>query len=267
MNSGIGAALMLSLASLAQAQSYDCMINANQLVEVRSPVTGLLQSVPVKRGDFVKAGATVATLDSSVEQANVDVAHFKAQMMGQIEASKAKVSMLHKKVDRAADLYAKGAYVSAQEKEDAEQEMLVAEGDAKEAVESQQLATLQWKQAQSELNRRSLRSPVDGVVVDQYLFPGEYVGGNESKKPILKLAQIGVLRVEAILPVAMYGKVKRGGKVRMIPEIPLEGGAIAGVVNHVDHVVDSSSGTFGVVVFIENPENRIPAGIRCKMEF
>jgi len=264
------AAFLLMLSCVAAAQSFDCMINANQTVEIRSPVTGLLQTVPVKRGDMIKAGAVVATLESGVEQSNVDVAHFKAEMVGQVEASKAKVDMLHKKFARASDLYSQGAYVSAQEKEDAEQDMLVAEGDAKEAAENQQLAGLEWKQAQSTLDRRTLRSPFDGVVVDQYMYPGEYVGGNEAKKPILKLAQIGVLRVEAILPVAMYGKVKKGGKVSMSPEIPLDGlagGLINGVVSHVDRVVDSSSGTFGVVVFIDNPDYRIPAGIRCKMQF
>jgi RND family efflux transporter MFP subunit len=265
MNFGWAVVLLLLVPGVVSAQSFDCMINANQTVEVRSPVTGLLQAVPVRRGDVVRAGQTLATLESGVEQANVDVARFKAQMAGQVEASKAKVEMLHKKFDRAKDLYTQGAYVSAQEKEDAEQEMRVAEGDAKVAVENQQLAGLEWKQAQSTLERRTLRSPFDGVVVDQYMYPGEYVGGNESKKPILKLAQIGVLRVEAILPVTMYGKVKKGGKVSLTPEIALDG-SIAGVINHVDKVVDSSSGTFGVVVFIENPDYRIPAGIRCKMQ-
>jgi RND family efflux transporter MFP subunit len=259
--------LLVLSAGVAEAQSFDCMINANQTVEVRSPVTGLLQTVPVKRGDTVRAGQTVATLESGVEQSNVDVARYKAEMVGQVEAGKAKVEMLHKKFDRAKDLYSQGAYVSAQEKEDAEQDMRVAEGDAKVAEENQQLATLEWKQAQSTLDRRTLHSPFDGVVVDQYMYPGEYVGGNEAKKPILKLAQIGVLRVEAILPVAMYGKVKRGSKVSIAPEIALDGGNIAGTVNHVDRVVDSSSGTFGVLVFLENPDNRVPAGIRCKMQF
>lgn len=252
--------------SLAQAQSFDCMMNANQIVEVRSPVTGLLQSVPVRRGDMIKAGAVLATLESGVEQANVDVAHFKAGMVGQVEAARAKVAMLHKKFERAKDLYSQGSYVSAQEKEDAEQEMLVAEGDAKVAEENQRLAELEWKQAQSTLDRRTIHSPFDGLVVDQYLFPGEYVGGNEAKKPILKLAQVGVLRVEAILPVTYFGKVKRGSRVNIAPEIALETGALSGTVSHVDHIVDSSSGTFGIVVLIDNASNRIPAGIRCKIQ-
>ncbi|NNM52297.1 MAG: efflux RND transporter periplasmic adaptor subunit [Pseudomonadales bacterium] len=262
---GYGILLVLVVRGV-DASPFECMIDASQIVEVRSPVTGLLQTVPVKRGDVVKAGQVLATLDSGVEQANVDVARYKAEMVGQVEASQSKVEMLHKKFDRAQKLYGQGSYVSAQEKEDAEQDLRVAEGDAKVALENQHLAELEWKQAQSTLDRRTLRSPFAGVVVDQYMYPGEYVGGNEAKKSILKLAQVSTLRVEAILPVSMYGKVKRGNKVTLIPEIPLQDGNIRGVIAHVDHIVDASSGTFGVLLFLNNPGNRIPAGIRCKMQ-
>lgn len=256
-----------SSAELALAQSYACMIEANQTVEIRSPVSGLLQTVPVRRGDFVHQGAVVATLESGVEQANVDMAHFKSQMTGQIEEAKAKVGMLKKKFERAQGLYSQGAYVSAQEKEDAEQELLVAQGEEKVAEENQRLAELEWKQAQATLERRSLRSPFDGVVVDQYLYPGEYVAGDESKKPILKLAQTSLLRVEAILPVSLYHQVHKGSKVTLVPEIPLPVGVLHASISHVDRIVDPASGTLGVLLQLDNRAGQIPAGIRCSMQF
>ena len=35
----------------AQANPYDCLIEPNQIVELRSPVEGVIHSVLVKRGD------------------------------------------------------------------------------------------------------------------------------------------------------------------------------------------------------------------------
>jgi len=35
----------------------------------------------------------------------------------------------------------------------------------------------------------------------------------------------------------------------------------------VDHVVDAASATFGIRLELPNPDNRIPAGIRCRVRF
>jgi len=36
-------------------------------------------------------------------------------------------------------------------------------------------------------------------------------------------------------------------------------------VTVVDRVIDAASGTFGVRLQLENPDNRFPAGIRCSV--
>jgi hypothetical protein len=35
----------------------------------------------------------------------------------------------------------------------------------------------------------------------------------------------------------------------------------------VDRVLDAASGTFGVRLALPNPQQRLPAGIRCKVQF
>jgi len=69
--------------------SSDCVIEPNQLVEVSSAVTGVMDILKVKRGDFVKKGQILATLKSGIEKATVELARARA---GRDQAIKAKTA-------------------------------------------------------------------------------------------------------------------------------------------------------------------------------
>jgi multidrug efflux pump subunit AcrA (membrane-fusion protein) len=111
------------------------------------------------------------------------------------------------------------------------------------------------------LNQRTISSPINGVVVERYLSPGEHI----SQEKIFKIAQIDPLNVEVIVPVELFGSVKPGnfGEVRLDPLLP---GTYKAKVTVVDRVVDAASGTFGVRLELPNPGNKIPAGIRCAVK-
>ncbi|MEY2872927.1 MAG: hypothetical protein RLZZ373_298, partial [Pseudomonadota bacterium] len=60
----------LLLASAARAVPLACLIEPSQVVDIGSPVVGVLATVAVERGDTVRRGAVVATLRRDVERAN-----------------------------------------------------------------------------------------------------------------------------------------------------------------------------------------------------
>ena len=64
------------------------------------------------------------------------------------------------------------------------------------------------------LKLRTLRSPIDGVVMERTLGPGEYVGSDQTH--LLTIAQIDPLYVEVYVPVSQFGKIRLGmqGEVR-----------------------------------------------------
>ena len=97
------------------------------------------------------------------------------------------------------------------------------------------------------------------------LKPGEF-GATTNKDPIMKLAEIDMLHVEAVLPMSMYGRVKRGQRATVVPEPPV-GGRYDVAVTVVDQVTDAASGTFGVLAELPNPKRTIPAGVRCRIQF
>jgi RND family efflux transporter MFP subunit len=259
--------LMGSLACLSSASAlageFDCMIEPAQIVEIRSPVVGLLQQVQVRRGDIVQRGQVLATIESGVERSALDSARFRAQAQGALQLARARVAATTEKARRMAELHAE-AMVSTQARDDAAAEQKMAESEMKSATESSQLARIEQKQAEEHLERRVLRSPFMGVVMDQYLFPGALVDTSDTRKPILKIAQTQPLHVQTILPFKLFPQVKPGLQVVVVPEAPFAR-EIKATIRTVDRVIDSSAGTFGVVAVLDNEKQTLPAGIRCRL--
>lgn len=218
----------------AGAQDLEGMIEPSEIVKVASQVAGIIETVPVERGDVVKKGQVVATLKSGVEKANVELAQ------SQVDFSK-------RKLERNKDLFL-NKHISDHERDEIETEL------------KKNQALLQ--DAREKLEMRTIRSTVDGVVVKRELSPGEYI----SDKHILVIARINPLYVEVVVPVKRYGSITKGMTAEVRPEAPV-GGVHHGKVVIVDKVVDAASGTYGVRVELPNANLKLPSGLKCKVRF
>lgn len=259
---------LLALILWTNAQSaamFDCLIEPTQTVDIGSPVIGLLDKVYVRRGDRVTKGQVIASLESTAEAASTELARLKSEMVAPSKTAESKIEFSKRKYQRRRDMQSLN-FMSAQERDEAESEMKLAEAELQLAQENKQIAKQELQQQSSLLNLRTIRSPFDGVVVNQFLYPGEIVEPSGQKKSILKLAQLDPLRVYVILPMSEFGKVKSGMKVDVSPELPV-GGHYSGRVKIIDRVVDAASGTFGVFLEIANPKLTVPAGVKCRAEF
>lgn len=258
-------ALAGAAVAAAPGGTYDCLIAANQIVEIRSPVSGILESVPFGRGKLVHRGEVVATLESSVERSALALAKEKASATGAIDSGLARVDLLGRKFERRRELAAERA-ISHQERDDADLDQRLASAELKQARETHAQSQLEAQQAADQLARRLLRSPFDGVVVDQYVFPGELVDPSDTRRAIVKLAQFDPLRIDVILPVAAFGSIKVGDHADIEPEKPLQG-HYTSTVKLVDRIVDPASGTFGARLELPNPKLQVPPGVKCRVSF
>jgi multidrug efflux pump subunit AcrA (membrane-fusion protein) len=102
-----------------------------------------------------------------------------------------------------------------------------------------------------------------GVVVEQGVYPGEFLDPSSASKPVFKLAQINPLKVRLVLPKESFGKVKVGARAELVPEVPANAKYLA-TVKTVDRVIDAASGTYVAVLELNNPDSEIPSGVRCK---
>ena len=256
-----GADRSTPMTGAARDGQFDCLIEPFRTVEVRSPVTGVIDKLYVSRGSMVKQGAPLIKLDSAVESAAADLALFKSQMDGPLQSATSRVQHAESKARRKTDL-ATSNFASTQDREDAEADAAVARADVLAARENQQLAKLEYAYAAAQLGLRLIRSPIDGVVVDQAMQVGDLAQPGESNVFIVKLAQIDLLRVKAIVPLALYPKVKLGQQADVIPEAPMEG-HYAATLTVVDKVIDAASGTFQIRMDLPNPKGTLPGGLKC----
>jgi len=261
------AACLLAVAAPASARAageYNCLIEAYESVDVRSPVEALIETILVRRGDVVAKGQVLVRLESAAERAALDLARARANMQGEIKAAEARLELAQRKFTRAEELY-KQNFVSSTARDEAEAEYKLASEQVRQAREARELAQLEARRSAELVALRTLRSPFAGVVVEKLQSAGEMASTNINQ-PILKLARIDPLHVEVVLPVSEYGKVRIGMTGTVTPEKPIQGRYEARV-KVVDRTVDAASGTFGARLELPNPRAEIPAGVKCRVRF
>jgi len=259
------AVLLAGAATAALAGEFDCVIEPKQVIEVRSPLEGLIERIDVDRGDLVRKGQELVVLDTSLERAAAAIAKQRSEMEGAVRSGESRLAFSTKKYERAQNLHGQN-YLSAQARDEAATERRLAESELLDARDNRRLAELELARQHELIRLKTIRSPVAGVVMERMQHPGELAEAGVGRKPILKLAEIDSLHVEVVLPAAAYGKVRLGQEVEVIPEIPA-GFRHSATVKVIDRLLDAASGTFGVRLELANRNHRIPAGIRCSARF
>jgi RND family efflux transporter MFP subunit len=252
---------LFCLADAASSGDVACVIKPSAEISIATPVEGLIQTMTVDRGDWVTKDQVLVTLESSLEEATVALAKAKAEAEAALKTSQVKIGFSGRKLERALEL-SKTTSIARHEVDEAETEKALAELSHLEAEENRRLAELELQRATTALQLRTIRSPINGVVMDRLLSPGEMT----RQTPIMKLAQINPLYVEVFAPLSWLGKLKPG----MPAGIRLDGqhnGVHPATITVVNPVVDPVSGTFGVRLELPNPNNVIPAGLACTAEF
>src|SRR5262249_30694804 len=184
--------------SNASTTEFECVIEPYQRVKLASTVVGVIARLDVDRGDIVRRGQIVGKLEDGVEAASLALAEARARNEYVTKSQEARLHFLRSKYKRLNERHSKAITSQA-----SLAEAKVAEEQLKEAVLNREVAYLEIQRAEEVLKQRTLRSPIDGVVVERHLVPGEY---QNDQTPILTLAQIDPLHVEVFVSISYYGR-------------------------------------------------------------
>ena len=251
-----------AVAQIGEGVSHDCLIEPSKSVELGSAVRGIADEIKVERGDQVNKGDVLLQLDSRVQRAAVDLAKARSENTAALTSREESMKLARRLLKRLEGLY-ENNNVSLQQLEESQSQAAISESEWHEAKENQLLAQLELQEARQILAMRTITSPITGVVVERLISPGELVNEDE---PIMRLASLDPLYVEVILPASEFGKVIVDSAATVFPEQPA-GGQYEGRVDIVDRVIDAASGTFGVRIELPNPEQQLPAGLGCDVNF
>ena len=192
---------------------YDCVIQPRSIVDLGTPEDGILTRVLVKRGQHVEKGEPVAELDSELQRLQMALMRLRSGDAATVDSTQAKLAFRKAQSERMKRLY-KRRVISTKQRDEAAVETALAEFDLKSAKMGRAINKVELKQAQERLNRRTLRSPVKGIVTEVTMSTGEFVHEQVS---VMRIAELHPLHVEVFLPVSEFRTVRKGATATVYP--------------------------------------------------
>lgn len=108
----------------------------------------------------------------------------------------------------------------------------------------------------------TLTAPMDGLVAELAIVPGEPV---QPERALLAVLDLSALHALAEVPEHLVGRVRRDQTVRLsVPAFP--GRLWEAYVEHLGAVMDEASGTLEVAAHVTNPGLRLRPGMRAEFE-
>lgn len=196
---------------LTLAVSATGALQAVNTVEVGSEISGLIKSVFVDYNDRVAAGQLLARLDTDRLEAEV------AQARAALRASEASLTQAEasleeqqKKTERAEQLAGQNL-ISPQELESARAARSRAEATAASARAQIVVNRASLQMAETTLDKASIRSPINGVVLVRNIRPGQAVAASFQTPVLFTLAEdLTRMELEVDVDEADISRIKAG---------------------------------------------------------
>jgi HlyD family secretion protein len=186
-------------------------VNAVEMVEVGTQVSGTIQEIYVDFNSQVKKGELIALLDPAILQAKVEEA--KASLaLAEAGLARAKASQanLERVYNRNKELLAKNV-ISQSDIEMVETELLVAKASVQESNARVLQAKSSLNQAQTNLAYTRIVSPVDGVVISRQVDVGQTVAASLQTPTLFSIARdLTQMQIEASVDEADIGRIREG---------------------------------------------------------
>lgn len=244
------------------AETLDCVIEPKAIIDLAVSEKGRISDILVERGARVAKDQVLVRLEDDAQQLQLDMATVRMNSDLEIRSGETRLAQRQKDLERAKALADRNVGAVTQV-EEAQIELELTKLTVEQAHLTHALAEIEHKQAQVVLDRRTVRSPADGLVMSVAIAPGAFV--SEQLK-IMTIAVMDPLYVEVFAPAEFHTKINVGDTFTVAQAAPLTGSYPA-TVNVVDQVFDAASGTFGVRLAIDNKDGIIPAGTRCQVDF
>ena len=230
-------------------------------VDVVPRVGGRIESIPVKLGDRVTRGQTVAKIEDDQIREQIN------QRMASLKVNEANVAQRESDAKLTETIYAR---MKAQYDRDLLSKQLLEDAEAKynTAVSNVGVAKAQLVQMLSSveelkitLANTTVTSPVDGFVSKRVLDQGAFAGANTV---ILSVVDIGTVRMVANLVEKDMKRVQPG--VQALVEVDAyPGEQFSGQVSRVAPVFDPATRTAPMEIEVPNPGYRLKPGLYARV--
>lgn len=249
-----------------------------QEVELHAKVAGYIRKINVDIGDKVHTGQVLATLEvpeltAQVTGAEAGVRHSQEEIAlakSQVARAEADHNALHMAAERLKQAAtARPGMIAQQEIDDAEAKDSAAEAQvevAKATVAAQQqqmdVAKAEHLHYSSLASYSQITAPFDGIVTWRYADTGSLIQAgtsNSGSMPVVKVAQVNVLRLRIPVPESLAGYVRDGDSADV--RVQATGDHFTGKVVRTTGALDRTTRSLQVEVDVKNPKSTLTPGM------
>lgn len=250
--------LFLTLPLLAE--EFEGVTAPSADVSASFTLPALVEELKVKEGQFVTKGQVLAIQNKSIEEQQLVRLRKEASASAMIDKARTEIEFLSKDVKQLEEALKKGA-TSKKELNDTQLKLRTAELNLKEALFNKDVAALKVKELESKIDQYILKSPVDGVIENISIEPGEAPKGGEEH---IRIVRVKPMWVEVPVPrkTAIGLKMSDSAKV-IFPENDVQEKA---KIIFISPVADTASDTVRVKLELANTKERL-VGERVKVIF
>lgn len=226
-------------------------------VQIKSKASGRIDDLPIEEGDFVKKNQLICRLDPTDVQAEVD------QAKANLDIAEAELTTAQNTYDRQMKLFDK-SLISAEARDQASLSLAQAKGKMVSA-------RISLDQANTRLSETTVRSPIDGIILQKYVEVGQIIASGISNvsggTPIADIASMTNVYVEAGIDEIDVGKINIGQPARVVaeayPRLTFHGEIIRIAP---EATVEQNVTLFNVVIEVENKEGKLKSGMNATAE-
>ena len=270
------AAMLVASSDAQEIRIEKGIIRIVQSVDVSVKRAGVIRTLDVHEGDKVKKDQTVGKLyDKSLRlqlekaRTQYEIAKRRSSDDTLIEYAKSTAAVANAELARARSANRSVALAISDTELDrlllvyskSKLESDKAQIDLDVATLNQKLARVEIADAENEIEQRTIKSPIEGIVVSMYKSAGEWAGVGD---PVFKVVRINRLRVEGQLRVDKTVGIMINSKARIEVELP-GGDSVTreGKVVFVSPEVNTLNGNVSLWVEFENLDGRLRPGLQA----
>ncbi len=254
-------AISLFSSSSSLRGQYEGFTEPVRTIELASDESGIIQWMGVHEGAAVKSGEIIARLSDDLQRVQFELASHLADTDSAVISAR---EMLEKRQAILEELHKLRSQNFASENEilRAQMELEIARARLRTAEDEQKARRIEMRRAETQLKKREITAPFDGIVSRIHRKQGEFL--SPLRPELITLIDIRELYATFNVSSSDIHRLTVGQDLQLTIG---NGQRSAAKVESIGVQIEAQSGTVQVKLLIHNPENKFRSGETCLLQF
>ena len=242
-------------------------LNALNVVEIGTQVSGTVQEIYVDYNSVVKAGQLLALIDPSVLRLTLSESEASlAVYQASAASAQASLNESQRQLARNKELFER-KLIARSTVDTSETDVAMKRASLREAQSRVVQARAAVERARTNLNYTRITSPVNGVVIDRQVDAGQTVAASYQTPTLFKVAEdLTRMQIETKVDEADIGAVKEGQNVTFrVDAFPDETFSGKVVQVRIAPTTNDSVVTYTVIIHVDNPDLKLKPGMTANV--